>query len=301
MSIVVQFTTAELSTDLQEAIAGANAFLAQERGLRGDHAWLKRCVLQRFISKYLRSDQNFQSRLFAVELATIAAQAYSECGDTSVDSFIFPSAAEAKNIKARADGLAESINDCRWLPVEATTTEFKNGLDILRNVYPCKRTKGENNKGDPRRRAFIVRLAEKFQRSFRDIPISSITELTSFGWPDIGERAVRLVLTSERQREIADQVETAIKQEGTSEALAIGVMNRLARREILDIAEGAQQVQLQFKDENVVFRAAISRLAKLDDSDLARAAIDALLRVAEDFGVTVESSPEKSGSEIIDF
>ena len=298
MSEQVLATANELSFELQHAIADANAFLQVDRPLRFDHAWMRRCLVQRQIDRYLSSEPHHRTRLAAIQLATIAAATYSECGDASADAFMYPSAAEAQRIKARADGLAELIEHCRWLPVEAKTPAFKAGLAILQNVYPCKRVKGENKKGDPRRRMFIARLAEAFERSFACIPIAAITDLTAFGWPDISERAVRLVLTAERQAEIAAEVKAAMDTENRGEVLSIDVINRLNRRGAFNGGEMGAVAERELKDDEAIIRLVCARMGKLSDPDMARAAIDAVMRIAEDFGVNLESSPKHCGSEI---
>lgn len=291
----------ELSTELLDAIAEANAFLALDRGFRGEHAWMNRCCVHRNVTNFLAAKPLSQSRFARVELGTIVAQAYSECGDSALNHFSYPSAAEAKSLKARADGLAQAIAGYRWLPAEATTGHFQSGLEALRKVYPCKRVKGENNKGDPRRRAFILRLAEKFYRSFHRIPVSAISDLTSMGWPDINERAVRLVLSVERRGEIAAQVDASIKLDGRSNTLAMAAINKLTRRGLLDTGEVAQQTRIQAQSDDATFRMIIAQLGQLNDADVSSAAINALSIVADDFGVMIRLPIDDGGSETMDF
>jgi hypothetical protein len=302
MSQLVQPTANALCIELLGAIAEAEAFLALDRSLRADHAWMKRCLLQRHVGRYLSSAPVLKSRTAAIQLATIAATAYLQCVDGAADTFSYPTAAEAKIIKGRADGLAEAIGDCRWLPIEAKTPEFQRGLEVLCKVYPVKREAGENKKGDPRRRSFIARLAADFYRSFRFIPVAAITELTAFGWPDVSERAIRLVLTAERQREIVVQVQSERDAQDRGNSLAIATISRLTRRGILDYGQvpGAVSPQEATDDAHII-RLICGELSKnISDPDFAHAAVNALRAVADDFGFDVNrpSSPTKAGSEI---
>ena len=121
------------------------------------------------------------------------------------------------------------------------------------------------------------------------------------GWPDINERAVRLVLSVERRGEIAAQVDASIKLDGRSNTLAMAAINKLTRRGLLDTGEVAQQTRIQAQSDDATFRMIIAQLGQLNDADVSSAAINALSIVADDFGVMIRLPIDDGGSETMDF
>lgn len=192
-----------LSTEITEALA---TYSLTKRKQRSTTAWFATCTESPAAAVFFKGARD--SMFSRITACDVIAEAYHELHAGGEIEVISPSM--VYKVRAQANSMLAMLPARQYLPSEATTSEFRMGLEAL-----CSYTRPvlaqTNRSGDPTRRALTLALAKRFAEAFGAIPVDYVHYLVTIAWPTASASATRRVLTSDVTEKIKEQCSIELK------------------------------------------------------------------------------------------
>jgi hypothetical protein len=178
-------------------------FLNTSRKEQRKADWHTRCMAGQAANIFFSGD-NKSSLTFRLTASNIAASAYEELRHQAEVPVIRPSLVEKVRVEAKS--LRANLPSAQYLPVAASTKEFRCALEALCH-WTRPATAPTSRSGDACAIGFTLGLAKKFAIAFVEIPVEYIHTLVVLGWPTRSLSATWRVLPADVTEQIKHEVE----------------------------------------------------------------------------------------------
>lgn len=222
-------------------------FLGTPRNKRSKTEWFACCMERQAAGTFFKGHRdNDTSRLTACKLV---ADAYEELRDQKEVAIIKPSL--VVKVQAKANTLRTSLPAPQYLPGDAITKEFRDGLDSLCR-WSTPVTAPTSKSGNACARAFTLTLAEKFADAFVDIPVEYIHSLVTIGWPGRSLSATWRVLNADVTLHIKRENESnRVLASSADTAAFLAIQSASTTRHVMSGSDVQVVEQLQEEMERV--------------------------------------------------